>query len=284
MKKNSAANVLNMFFLGLIALSMLFPFLNVVAVSFSGQAAINNNLVTFWPIDATLENYKQVFSNKLLVRSVWVSVFVTVSGTVCNMALTVLLAYALSRKEFLFKRSVTIFILFTFVFPAPMIPTYLLVQKLKMLETVWALIIPGAISTFNLLVLRSFFEQLPESVLESARMDGAGEFRTLIDIVLPMSKASLATVGLFYGVTNWNAYMPAMLYINRNTKLYPLQIRLRDMLLQSSIEGSADQLIHLSAFGMKMTIIVVSVIPILLIYPFVQGYFVKGVTLGSVKE
>jgi len=284
MKKISLAGFINALFLGLIALSMLLPFLNVIAVSFSGQVAINNNAVTFWPIDVTLENYRLVFGNKLLVRSIWVSIVVTGLGTLCNMTLTVLLAYAISRKEFLFKRSVTLFILFTFVFPAPMIPTYLLVQKLKMLETIWALIIPGAISTFNLLVLRSFFEQLPESVLESARMDGAGEWRTLYEIVLPMSKASLATVGLFYGVTNWNAYMPAMLYINRNTKLYPLQIKLRDMLLQSSVEGSSDQLIHLSAYGMKMTIIVVAAIPVLIAYPFVQGYFVKGVTLGSVKE
>lgn len=284
MKKFSMAGLLNALFLGVVALTMLLPFLNVVAVSFSGQVAINSNSVTFFPVDFTLENYKQVFGNKLLVRSIWVSVFVTTLGTLCNMTLTVLLAYALSRKEFLFKKSVTIFILFTFVFPTPMIPTYLLVQKLKMLETVWALIIPGAISTFNLLVLRSFFEQLPESVLESARIDGASEWKTLSAIVLPMSKASLATVGLFYGVTNWNAYMPAMLYINRNTKLYPLQIKLRDMLLQSSVEGSSDQLINLSAYGMKMTIIVVAAIPILLAYPFVQGYFVKGVTLGSVKE
>lgn len=283
-KKFTVSGIVNAVFLGIVALSMLLPFLNVVAVSFSGQNAINANAVTFFPIDVTLENYRQVFGNKLLVRSIGVSVVVTVLGTLINMLFTVLLAYAISRKEFLFKKQVTIFILFTFVFPAPMIPSYLLVQKLHMLETIWALIIPGAISTFNLLVLRSFFEQLPESVLESARIDGASEWRTLWDIVLPMSKPSLATVGLFYGVTNWNAYMPAMLYINRNTKLYPLQIKLRDMLLQSSVEGASDQLINLSANGIKMTTIVVAIIPILIVYPFVQGYFVQGMTMGSVKE
>jgi len=283
-KKFTVSGLVNAVFLGIVALSMLLPFLNVVAVSFSGQNAINANAVTFFPIDVTLENYRQVFGNKLLVRSIGVSVVVTVLGTLINMLFTVLLAYAISRKEFLFKKQVTIFILFTFVFPAPMIPSYLLVQKLHMLETIWALIIPGAISTFNLLVLRSFFEQLPESVLESARIDGASEWRTLWDIVLPMSKPSLATVGLFYGVTNWNAYMPAMLYINRNTKLYPLQIKLRDMLLQSSVEGASDQLINLSANGIKMTTIVVAIIPILIVYPFVQGYFVQGMTMGSVKE
>lgn len=283
-KKFTVSGLVNAVFLGVVALSMLLPFLNVVAVSFSGQNAINANAVTFFPIDVTLENYRQVFGNKLLVRSIGVSVVVTVLGTLINMLFTVLLAYAISRKEFLFKKQVTIFILFTFVFPAPMIPSYLLVQKLHMLETIWALIIPGAISTFNLLVLRSFFEQLPESVLESARIDGASEWRMLWDIVLPMSKPSLATVGLFYGVTNWNAYMPAMLYINRNTKLYPLQIKLRDMLLQSSVEGASDQLINLSANGIKMTTIVVAIIPILIVYPFVQGYFVQGMTMGSVKE
>lgn len=237
------------------------------------QSAINNNEVMFFPVGFTLENYEQVFGNKLLVQSIWVSVAVTILGTITNMVLTALLAYALSRKEFRFKKQVTLFILFTFVFPAPMIPSYLLVQKLHMLETIWALFIPTAISTFNLLVLRSFFEQLPESVLESARMEGAGELRTLISIVLPMSKPSLATVGLFYGVTNWNAYMPAMMYINRNTNLYPLQIKLRDMLLQSSVEGSSDQLINISAYGLKMTTIIVAVIPILVVYPFVQGIF-----------
>ncbi len=237
------------------------------------QSAINNNEVMFFPVGFTLENYEQVFGNKLLVQSIWVSVAVTILGTITNMVLTALLAYALSRKEFRFKKQVTLFILFTFVFPAPMIPSYLLVQKLHMLETIWALFIPTAISTFNLLVLRSFFEQLPESVLESARMEGAGELRTLISIVLPMSKPSLATVGLFYGVTNWNAYMPAMMYINRNTNLYPLQIKLRDMLLQSSVEGSSDQLINISAYRLKMTTIIVAVIPILVVYPFVQGIF-----------
>jgi len=273
----------NTIFLSLLTLSMMLPFVNIIAISFSEGIAIDTGKVTFWPVLPTLENYQLVFSNSAILRSFGVSVYVTFIGTLINLLFTVLLAYSLSRKEFKFKKACSIFILITFVFSAPLIPTYILIKSLGLLDSLWALMIPSAISTFNYFVLESFMEQVPEEIIESARMDGAGELRTLVQIVFPLAKPALATVGLFYAVTHWNSYMAALMYI-RSKAYYPLQVKLREIIMEGNVDASSQDMVVLSSYGVKMTTIIVSIIPILAVYPFIQKYFVSGMTLGGVKE
>lgn len=263
---------------------MLFPFLHVLAGSFSSGQAIAQGKVTIFPIDVTVANYKAVLSNPGIWRSFGVTIFITVVGTFINLFLTALMAYGLARRDLKGRSFILILVLFTMIFQAPMIPSYLLVKSLGMLNTLWSLIIPSAISAFNLIIMISFFQNIPQSLLEAARIDGCGEYRTLWKIVLPLSLPSLSTIGLFYAVAHWNGYFQAIMFLT-DPKLYPLQLKLRNLIVESDAEQmmQSASLTLQSLEGIKMATIMIVSVPILLVYPFIQRHFIKGAMLGSIK-
>ena len=277
-------NVFNYIFLIVLGLSMILPILHVVAQSLSSNTAINSGKVFFWPVDATLTNFKVVIGEKLIWRSFGVSIFITTFGTFINLAMTAMLAYPLSRAEYAYRKPVLILVLLTLIFTAPLIPNYLLVKELGLHDTLWALMLPGAISAFNLFVMRSFFVALPTELIDSSRIDGCGEMRILWSIILPLSKPVMATIGIFYAVSHWNSYANALYYIN-NRQLYPLQVRLREFIItdSSSISSPAEDVMMSSPEGIKMAVVVIATIPIMLVYPFLQKHFTKGMMVGSVK-
>ena len=267
---------------------VLLPLLFILAASFSDPDQVLHGKVFIIPKGLTIEPYRLVFKNTDIWRGYRNTIFYTVAGTFINLVMTVMAAYPLARKEMKGRRFLSLIVIFTMYFNGGIIPTYLLVRDLGMYNTVWAILIPSAISTYNLIVARTFFEQsIPPDLYESAKLDGCGSVRTLISIVLPLSKAILAVLVLYYGVGHWNAYFNALVYI-RNEELHPLQIVLRNILLLSQTEqmGSNDvgmgEKIKMME-GIKYSVIVVSSVPVLLLYPFVQKYFVKGVMIGAVK-
>ncbi|MFF2091345.1 carbohydrate ABC transporter permease [Paenibacillus sp. NPDC058174] len=278
-------NVFNYIFLIVLGLSMILPILHVLAQSFSSNAAINSGKVYLWPVDLTLTNYKAVIGEKLIWRSFGVSVIVTVVGTFINLAMTSSLAYPLSRSEYVYRKPVLIMVLLTLIFTAPLIPNYLLVRGLGLHDTLWSLMIPGAISAFNLFVMRSFFMGLPNELIDASRIDGCGEMRILWNIILPLSKPVMATLGIFYSVGHWNSYANALYFIN-DRMLYPLQVRLREFIItdSSSINVPAEDALMSSPEGIKMAVVIIATIPIMIVYPFLQKYFTKGMMVGSVKS
>lgn len=277
-------NVFNYTILFLVAASMLFPFLNIIAGSFSGGSAILANKVTVLPVDFTLDNYRGVFSNKGIWRAFGISVIVTVIGTAVSLLFTSLMAYGLSRQELIGRGLILKMVVFTLIFQIPVIPSFLVIKELGLLNTLGSLIIPSAISAYNLIIMVSFFRNLEPEILEAAKIDGCREYSVFWRMVLPLSKASLSTIGLFYAVSLWNGYYNAIMYI-RDTNLYTLQVKLRQLLVGSDVE----EMMQRAAFtmqsmeGVRMATIIFSTIPILLIYPFIQRYFEKGSMIGSVK-
>jgi len=279
-------NVFNILFLGVIGLSMVLPLVHIVAQSLSDAVAINAGEVSFWPMGFTLGSYKLI----LLDPSIWAgfrnSVLITVFGTLINLLMTGMLAYPLSRPEYLYRKAVLILILFTLVFSAPLIPNYLLVKQLGLLDTLWALMLPMAISAFNLFIMRSFFMNLPNELIDSAKIDGCGEFRTFWKIVLPLSKPAMATMGIIYAVAHWNRYAEAVFYIS-DRRWIPLQVRLREIVFTDQYgqsDVSSELLLLLSPEGIKMAVIVVATVPIMLVYPFLQKHFIQGMLVGSIKS
>ncbi len=269
--------------LGLVSLISLLPYINILAVSFSSAVHVDSGNVTFWPQGFTLVNYETVLKDISLIRAFMVSVCLTLAGTAFSLIMTSLLAYPLSRNEFRFKKVCLSMIVFTFVFSAPLIPNFLWIKTLGLYNSLWALIIPSGIHTFNFFILRSFFMQIPEELLDAAKVDGCSEVRTLTRVILPLSKPVMATLGLMYGVSYWNNYMTPLYYIN-NRLFYPLQLRLWEIIVGAmDFEVSAANLV-LSPYALKMTTILLATLPVILIYPFLQKYFVKGMTLGSLKE
>ena len=272
----------------LIMLIVLIPLIFVISASFSDPDLVLRGKVLLIPKGITFRAYTLVFEN----NEIWVgyknTLLYTFAGTAINIVLTVMAAYPLSRREMVGRRFFTLVVLFTMYFNGGLIPTYLLVRNLGMYNTVWAILIPGAISTYNLIVAKSFFEQsIPQELYESARLDGCGSLRTLISIVLPLSKAILAVLVLYYGVAHWNAYFNALIYL-RDTSKHPLQVVLRNILLLGQTEqmgsndvGMGEKIKMVEAI--KYSVIVVSSVPILLLYPLAQRYFVSGVMIGAVK-
>lgn len=271
-----------------IVLIVLIPLIFVLAASFSDPDLVIKGKVLLLPKGFTTKAYTMVFENEDIWRGFRNSCLYTIAGTLISVILTILAAYPLSRKELPGRNLFMMLILFTMYFSGGMIPTYLLVKDLGMYNTVWSLLIPAAISTYNLIVAKTFFENsIPGELYESARLDGCGNIAMLYRIVLPLSKAILAVLVLYYAVGIWNAYFDALIYV-RDTSLHPLQIVLRNILLLGQTEqmgtndvGMADKI--KMAEAVKYSAIVVSSIPMLLIYPFVQKYFVKGVMIGAVK-
>ncbi|MEY9093187.1 carbohydrate ABC transporter permease [Paenibacillus sp. RC84] len=276
----------NYVLLTMVGLCMILPIVHVLAKSFSSELALNQGRVSVFPVEFTLSNFAFVLSDSSVWQGFLVSVFVTVVGTLINLIATTSLAYPLSRPEYIGRRYLLLMVLVTFIFSAPLIPNYLLIKNLGLLDTVWALIIPGMISAYNLFIMRSFFSGLPGELVDSGRIDGCGEMRLIWSIVLPLSKPVMATMGLFYAVAHWNSYSNALYYIN-NRNLFPLQVRLREIVITDNfgeMTSTFENTLNISPEGIKMAVIVVATVPILLIYPFLQKYFIKGMLIGSIKS
>lgn len=275
--------------LGILTLIVLLPLINVVANAFSEPADVVAGRVKFWPVNFSLRGFKAVFEyNSVLVgfKNSFIYMFV---GTTLNLVMTMLTAYPLTKSNLPYRKSIMLLFTFTMFFSGGMIPNYLLLRNLHMLSTIWAMIVPGAISVYNMIIMRTFIQNnIPAELSEAAEIDGCNEFVYLLQIVLPLSKAVIAVVGLYYAVGHWNSYFNAFLYLN-DPDMKPLQLVLREILILNSI--NQEQLLasdeNQAAIGMaellKYSIIIVASVPVLIMYPFVQRYFVKGVMIGSVK-
>ncbi|MCR4622886.1 MAG: carbohydrate ABC transporter permease [Clostridiales bacterium] len=276
----------NYFLLFLMMLVTLYPLYLTVIVSISNGANVMRGEVGILPVNVTLETYRNIFKGDILLymRN---SVLYTVLGTFVNIVMSCLCAYPLTRKSFCARKFYTAMVTVTLFFSGGMVPMYLAVNTFGLMDSIWALILPGAISTYNMIIIRTAFASLPDSLIESAQLDGANDLTILFRIVIPLSKATLSTMVLFYAVSHWNSYFDAMLYIRTKTK-YPLQIHLRNLL----VAGIASEELQAAGTGqafavtertMRAATIIVSTLPILIVYPFVQRYFVSGVMIGSVK-
>lgn len=275
--------------LGLIMLIVLLPLINVVANSFSDPSAVVAGRVGFWPVEFSLRGYQAVFEYDSVLVGYRNSFIYMLSGTCLNLVMTMLAAYPLSNSKLPFRNLVMMMFTFTMFFGGGMIPNYLLLRDLKMLNTLWSIIVPGAISAYNMIIMRTFIQSnIPMELSEAAELDGCSEFLYLIKIVLPLSKAVIAVIALYYAVGHWNSYFNAFLYLNDPDKK-PLQLVLREILVLNSINQEqllmADE--NQAQIGMaellKYSVIIVASLPVILMYPFVQRYFVKGVMIGSVK-
>ena len=280
---------------GLIYLFMLlffiivaYPILYVLALSFSSREAVLNNEVYIIPVGFNFDNYKLVLKHEFLPRAFLNSVFYTVFGTLYSMILTILGAYALSRKNYFGRDFIMFLIAFTMMFGGGMIPSYMLIKNLGLLNTRLALIIPFAVSQYNLIVMRTYMQQIPSAIEESAKLDGANDFVILFRIFVPMSKPVIATITLFYAAGQWNDFFSGLIYLDDKNK-FPLQLVIRDLLITQNDatlnQGLAAQqgMPSLTPGGFRAAIVVVTVLPLLVVYPFIQKYFVKGVMLGSIK-
>lgn len=277
-------------FLFLFFMAILLPLLNVVASSFSEAKTVNQGKVLFWPVNFTTEGYKAVFQYKGIWRSYANTFLYTITGTAVNLAMTLMCAYPLARKDLPFKGPVVALFMFTMLFGGGTIPNYILIRNLHMMNTIWAMIIPGAISVYNMIIARTFIQNIPADLEEAAKIDGCSDVRYFFSIVLPLSKTVISVLGLYYAVAHWNDYFTAFLYLSDNEKM-PLQITLRAILINNTFSADAaasvneETLLNNQALQdlLKYSLIIVSSVPVLIIYPFVKKYFLKGVMLGAVK-
>jgi putative aldouronate transport system permease protein len=267
----------------------LYPFLYIVNVSLSSVDAINRKIVNFYPIGINLNGYLTVIKYPAIWTAYYNTVWYTVIGTIFNIVATCIAAYPLSRKNFFLRKQLNFFIAFTMYFSGGLIPYYVLISKLGLYNSRWVMVIPVLLSTFNVMICRSAFEGVSEEVFESAKIDGANDFKLLIRIAIPLIKPTLAVLTLYYAVSHWNEFFGALLFLGK-TELQPLQIFLRRILVMASTEvmQSAGSLTAVSAMAtstlqIRYVCIVVAVLPIIMVYPFIQKYFVKGIMLGAVK-
>ena len=280
----TVCNTILMLFLSFI---MLYPLWHVLAASFSVATRIMAHQgALLWPLGYSFEAYEAVFGHPLLFRSYLNTIVYVVLGTAINMFMTILGAYVLSRRNLYFKKYIMIMITITMFFSGGMIPNYLLVDSLGLRDTMWALVIPGAIGTYNMIMMRTYFQQIPYDLEESAKIDGAGDLRILLQVILPLSAPILAVIGLYYGVGHWNSWFSAMIYLTDREK-YPIQLILREILIMgqfSELEDTAASTTWSAVEEtLKYAIIIVATVPILCVYPFLQKYFDKGVLVGALK-
>jgi putative aldouronate transport system permease protein len=281
---NRLFDTVNYALLILIALVCILPFIYVLAVSFTAPHIVAEGGFILFPKQFSLAAYEYIFSTSTLVRSLGVSIYVTVLGTLINLVLTSLMAYPLSRRNLRGRKWMMLGVLFTMLFSGGLIPTYYVVKSLHMIDTLWSLMIPTAISAFNLIVLKNFFQQIPDGLEDSAKIDGCNDIGIWFRIVLPLSLPAMATFALFYAVDHWNRYFQAIMYINDNTK-WPVQVLLREIVINanSRIGDTGIEEMLIQPLTIKMAVIVFATLPIIAIYPFLQKHFAKGVMLGSVK-
>ncbi|WP_309119948.1 carbohydrate ABC transporter permease [Paenibacillus sp.] len=276
-------------FLVFVLLAVLLPLLHIVSSSFSSPQAVVSGMVWIFPVEFSLEGYKAVFDSKSIWSGFANSVYYTVVGTFVNVLLTVLIAYPLSRRTFYGRNLIMMLLVFTMLFDGGIIPFYLLVKDLGMIDSRWALIVPGALAVFQVIIAKTFFQSsLPEEIWEAASLDGCSDIRFMTSVVLPLSKPILAVMTLMYAVGHWNAYFDALIFL-KSQELFPLQIVLRNILILNTVDptmlSNADQMLAQTGLKdlLKYSLIVVASLPILMIYPFVQKHFVKGVMIGSLK-
>ena len=273
----------------LVTIAVLYPLIYIVSSSFSSGRAITSGRVFLWPVEPTLAGYKTILQYRSVLTGYRNTIIYTVCGTLLNVGLTLTAAYALSRKRFQGRKICTILFILTMFFSGGLIPSYILITQLNLINTMWAIILPSAISNYNLIITRTFFmTSIPEELYEASQIDGCNDFRYFFSIVLPLSKAIIAVIALFYGVAHWNSWFRAMLYI-RDPNMQPLQLVLRSILIIANVDVSQindpeliEQLQYLVDL-MKYSLIVVATIPVVAVYPLVQRYFIKGVMIGSLK-
>ncbi|KRE99442.1 sugar ABC transporter permease [Paenibacillus sp. Soil766] len=281
--------ILNYIILFIFTITILYPLIYIVSASFSSSTAVISGKVWLYPVEPTLAGYEAVFKHRLIMSSFLNSVFYTVVGTTINVLFTLIAAYPLSRKDFMPRNAVMALFVFTMMFSGGLIPSYLVVKELGMIDTRWSLLIPGALGVMNMIIARTYFQTtIPEELLEASQMDGCSDFTFVRKIVLPLSGPIIAVISLFYAVGHWNQYFSALLYL-KHQELYPIQLVLRDILVQNEVDASmitdiADQAARDGLRELlKFSLIVVSTLPVLIIYPFIQRHFVKGMMIGSLK-
>ncbi|MDF2668628.1 MAG: sugar transporter permease [Paenibacillus sp.] len=282
-------DAINVALLVLVSLIVLYPLVYVLSASISDPAAVLNGDMWLLPIEITFTGYTKVLENKELLNSYGNTIFYTVLGTAINLVMTVMAAYPLSKRDLSGRNLMMAIMVFTMFFSGGLIPTYMVVKELGMTNTFWALVIPNAVSVYNIIIMRTFFQSsIPNEIQEAASIDGCSDMRILWKIVLPLSMPILAVMTLFYSVGHWNAYFNALIYLNRRED-YPLQLILREILIQGQMEemvnagDSSHAKTLLDQEAVKYAVVVVANLPILMLYPFLQKYFVKGVMIGAIK-
>lgn len=260
------------------------PLLSEISISFSSKAASDMNKINLWPVDFTLDSWKYMLTKGGIWSSFFVTLTSTALGTVFALAITALMAYPLSKPNFRPGKFLMLYVVFTMIFKAPTVPYFLTLRQMGLYNSYWVLIFPHILQAYNLIIMRTFFKQFPEEIEEAAKIDGCGAFRMLLRIVLPASKAVLATLGLFYAVTMWNQYQHPLMFI-QDIKLYPLQLKIRQI-----IDGGGDfqaivavKHVNYTEATLSAAAVVFAIVPILIFYPWLQKYFAKGAMLGSVK-
>ena len=260
---------------------MVYPFWYVLMYSLSANVGVSSSGTFILPRNFTFDAYRYIFANQSVLYGYRTSIIVTLGGTCISMILTTLTAFPLCRRDLPGRRVFMGLIIFTMIFHGGMIPTYIIIRAYGMINTLWALMLPTSISVYNLIIMMRFFRQIPDSLLEAAHIDGHSDISIFARIILPLSKPILATITLFYAVTYWNAFLPGILYINSRS-LLPIQVVLYNM-VKVQIED-VDAIMALMREPMKMAVAVIAIVPILVLYPFLQRYFISGVMIGSVKE
>ncbi|MGM1045627.1 MAG: carbohydrate ABC transporter permease [Bacillota bacterium] len=290
-REDKIFNWINISVIGIITLIILYPLLFVVFASLSDPRQIFDNALLLWPRGFTLEGYKRVFDNPDIWMGFKNAVIYTGLGTAVNVMMTTLAAYPLSRRDFRGRNFITILFTFTMFFSGGLIPTYLVNQQLGIINTMWVMILPGAVSVYNMIIMRTYFQQnIPVELEESAFIDGATDMQLLLKVVLPLSTPIIAVMMMFYGVGRWNGYFDAMIYLS-DRDLFPLQLILREILVQNQMGDVANQAIMTSnqsevnmiKQSIKYAVVIVSSIPVLLFYPVVSKYFEKGIMIGAIK-
>jgi len=264
------------------------PIIFIVAASFSTPQALLSAQVFLWPVDFNLEGYIRVFQHNMLMRSFWNSIQYTVVGTIINISMTLLAAYPLSRKDLGAGKFIMLMFVFTMLFNGGMIPTYMLIFNLGMIDTFWVMVVPGAITVWNLIITRTYFRHtLPDEMLESATLDGCNDFMFLMKFAIPLAAPIIAVNILLYAVAHWNSFFPALLYLRTNTR-FPLQLILREILILDAVGALTTDIREMverqeMRFLLQFSTIVVGTIPVMVLYPFIQRYFVKGIMVGAIK-
>lgn len=270
----------------LIALTCLLPLLYELALSFSSSRAISSGWVSFWPVEFSLDNYTLIFKGSPVMRSFRNSVVITVVGTALSLVFTICAAYPLSKSYMYARKTMTMLCVFTMLFGGGMIPTYLVIKELGIIDTYWSLWLPGLVGTYNMLVMRTFFANIPSELEDAARIDGCNEVRLLVQIFLPLSMSCIATIALFYAVGYWNMFMSVLIYINSTAK-FNLSVLINNMIREQLIITTdfiqAEDISTVTPQGVQAAGIIIMILPIMCVYPFLQKYFVKGVMIGSVK-
>lgn len=270
----------------LIVVVIIVPIWNIVVISFSSANAIAEGRGVFWPAEFSLENYQKVFADTTIWRAFGVSTLKTVIGVVLHTFCCSMMAFAMSKSDLAGRKFYTVVGLITMFFGGGMIPTYLVIKQLGLLNNFWVYIIPALLGYYDVIILMNFFRQLPESLEESAKVDGAGYWRVFLSIALPLSKPALSTIALWHGVGQWNDFMSAKLYI-RDAALYPMQMKLYTLLTQMSsaaLQNVTTNTNITSSRGVNMATVIIATVPIVLIYPFLQKNFISGMMIGAVKE